>query len=1155
MDPLSITASTIAILELTTACARVTKDYLAGVQNHPKEIATFFEELDNFERVLKQIETLSRRAGDDGKGKNQTNTGSNTPEAGTSQGWSNVGSLPAVRKMIAEGGPLQLCHKKLLAFKTKIDQNSRSRIRRALKWPFDKAEIQAINERLNGLKVDLLTAIGTDSIELLLLQNESRNPKELAGTQEFISKISGWLSPPDPSWNLTSASNQHQIDTGNWLLRSPDFLDWMNTGGSFFWLHGKTGSGKTILTSTVIHSLSDPSLQHTSVIYYYFDFQVREKQLVHPFLKYLIFQLLNHFKLNAKSVLQGLYDSSLSGSRNPTERELIEAIRRVIGLSPAFFLILDALDECLERDKLLDFLGELQSWEQAKISVFATSRREPDIEDSLSTTATHIISLEDNVIDNDILLYINNQLQSKKGLSKWPEDIKAEIRSTLLNGANGMFRWVACQLEAIGRCLNALQLEKTLHSLPKTLDDTYARILDELDEDLVEYVDRILAYLICSFHPIAVQELAEIVPIVAEGDVYYDPRRKFRESRAILHMCKGLVTTSKSSRSIAQPDSGVSLEEIRFAHFSVKEYLVSGRVAPSKTAKFHLEERLAHQVLASLCIRYLHYCHQENYCEKPGFLEIGDNYLDVAAFAPYAASFWSCHLREARLESSSAIYKECLKIFIEPALLQDSIRLRDLGYKQHDVLAPIFGNESPAYPSFEYTIDLKLLPPIYYASILGLDHIVSLLLSEGADPNCGTREGTCLAAAVAGNNYSTVKLLLARGADVDLPVLQAVMDGESCYSKTPLHEAVHRRNKSMVVLLLANKADPNLARWQLDHFNTHDYPKTNTALEEAVNRGERDLVSLLLDAGADPNAIGGDNGRALEFIATCTTDNGIMELLLMAGADPNLTSNASGIQSPLFRSALFGNRKHVDLLVKWGVDLETLDPCIVQNVLLNWITEEKALRFNLQTVIQIRPDMNMDMAIMTAAKFGLIDILKLLLEHGISPDTQEDSGLAVLHAAAITPLCEAEAVQALLEAGANADMEGGYLGSALQAAALSGKSNVVRTLLQKGAPVSQTSGLYGSALMIARTRLSDQQMECPETWQPPRDYPDLIHYGGLSGFFPEDDWGFSRGTRDPALAKSPNDAKYEAEINIAHLPYADYQAIIDLLLSYGATDI
>ncbi len=63
-----------------------------------------------------------------------------------------------------------------------------------------------------------------------------------------------------------------------------------------------------------------------------------------------------------------------------------------------------------------------------------------------------------------------------------------------------MFRWVACQLDFLRKCLNRAMVRLALKNLPLTLYEIYEKGLDRLEPDYWEYVLRIL-YWLHSFEP------------------------------------------------------------------------------------------------------------------------------------------------------------------------------------------------------------------------------------------------------------------------------------------------------------------------------------------------------------------------------------------------------------------------------------------------------------------------------------------------------------------------------------------------------------------------------------------------------------------------------------------------------------------------------
>lgn len=86
-------------------------------------------------------------------------------------------------------------------------------------------------------------------------------------------------------------------------------------------------------------------------------------------------------------------------------------------------------------------------------------------------------------------------------------------------------------------------LRKALRTLPKTLDEIYARILNVIPEEYVEDARRILSCLICTFQPLTIAETAKIVAIVAEGEPYYDIESRLQDPRDILTLCSDSVST------------------------------------------------------------------------------------------------------------------------------------------------------------------------------------------------------------------------------------------------------------------------------------------------------------------------------------------------------------------------------------------------------------------------------------------------------------------------------------------------------------------------------------------------------------------------------------------------------------------------------------
>ena len=102
------------------------------------------------------------------------------------------------------------------------------------------------------------------------------------------------------------------------------------------------------------------------------------------------------------------------------------------------YIVIDALDECVELGGLLQMLHEIQTWEIDHLHILVTSRDLAEIHSSLSSITTETISVQGSVINNDISLYVAERLKADQKLAKWPPDVRMMISRKLNDGARSM---------------------------------------------------------------------------------------------------------------------------------------------------------------------------------------------------------------------------------------------------------------------------------------------------------------------------------------------------------------------------------------------------------------------------------------------------------------------------------------------------------------------------------------------------------------------------------------------------------------------------------------------------------------------------------------------------------------------------------------------
>ena len=106
-------------------------------------------------------------------------------------------------------------------------------------------------------------------------------------------------------------------------------------------------------------------------------------------------------------------------------------------------------------------------------------------------------------------------------------------------------------METLRKCIKPSALRKALASLPKTLDDTYERILCNIDQDHAEDALKVLQWLAFSARPLGTQEVAEATAITLNDSPLFDPNDRLRDHTDILAICSSLITIS--SRPIDLP--------------------------------------------------------------------------------------------------------------------------------------------------------------------------------------------------------------------------------------------------------------------------------------------------------------------------------------------------------------------------------------------------------------------------------------------------------------------------------------------------------------------------------------------------------------------------------------------------------------------------
>ena len=181
-------------------------------------------------------------------------------------------------------------------------------------------------------------------------------------------------------------------------------------------------------------------------------------------------------------------------------------------------------------------------------------------------------------------------------------------------------------------CRSPIQLRKALKGLPKTLDQTYERMLCRIEEEDRHYAMKILQWLAFSARPLLLKEVAEIVTIDINSDPQVDPDRRFADRQEILEICASLIV---------RETRGLNDDKIRLAHFSVKEYLISERIRTGPASEFAIQETPSNRSIAEDCLLYL--LQFGKLVLQKDALSIFGSYHREYPLGIYAAEHWTIH--------------------------------------------------------------------------------------------------------------------------------------------------------------------------------------------------------------------------------------------------------------------------------------------------------------------------------------------------------------------------------------------------------------------------------------------------------------------------------------------------------------------------------
>ncbi|KAF2827744.1 ankyrin [Ophiobolus disseminans] len=745
MDPLSATASVIAILQLS---AKVLA-YLNDVNDASKGQAQCAIEASNIHNLL-------------------TNLRFRLEEGHAHQPWFNE-----VQALAVKNGPLDQFKQALETLHTKMTDGGR--LKNALIWKFKKEEVDAILARMERLKTLIKIALqmdqfkisqaikaNTDSIRTHVSAIQSAVDKvqheQVTASQHIILK---WISSSDYPTQQSDIIKRRQGGTGQWFLDAPEVARWLSKAKATLFCPGIPGAGKTMVAAIAIDFLLN-SAQNSAygVAYVYCNYKSQADQDTVSILAAILKQL-GQGRPSALDSVERLHDKHASRGTRPSLDDTFSALRDVLAQYPYVHIVVDALDECQNetRRQLCTKLLDLQKG--ADVRLMVTSRFVPDVEDAFKPA----LRLEVEASDEDVKQFVVGQIHRLPVCIQRDVALQDLVQKKIVEAVDGMFLLARLHTDSLLDKRKLKEVKLTLANLKKgaaALNSAYSgalqRIEGQLDNDR-KLAKATLSWITFAKRPLTTAEICCALAVESD-ETELDPENK-PDVEDLVSVCAGLVVVDQE------------IAVIRLVHYTTQEYF-------ERTSSYF--NPAAQLLIAKTCLTYLSFSvFESGSCATDKDFE---ERLRQHEFLDYAARYCGEHARCVEAEVADAV----LLFLAHDGLLACATQVLCVpSYKYRK-----YSKNYPAFTGLHWAARFGLCEAakrylriegrdavqtvnaqnsrgeqsLLYAAKHGHYEMTKLLLDKGAEVNAqGGYYGNALHAASAGGHEAIVKLLLDKGAN------------------------------------------------------------------------------------------------------------------------------------------------------------------------------------------------------------------------------------------------------------------------------------------------------------------------------------------------------------------------------------------------------
>jgi hypothetical protein len=422
-----------------------------------------------------------------------------------------------------------------------------------------------------------------------------------------------------------------------WVFRNEQFLSWQHDADmGLLWIKGGPGKGKTMMTIGISERILSASDNPVLVTYFFCQNVDSQLNTVAAILKGLIIRLSSQHG-DLRVLLQSRWDSKaeqFAEDMNVWQTLWDVFLEMLNRCSPRkVYVVIDALDECEDKEDLEDFLGRVvrRGLRQPRVKWLLTSRPLESAKQKLLTGSDQVgLSLELNSehVARGVQAYIAARVLELGRGKDYGHDLSMKLEAKLTLKAEATFLWVSLVCKELEVVPVKMALS-TLGGVPKGLVPLYQRAFQQLNGSReYEACKHILRVLMLAYRPLRVSELGGLTNNTKGEEAV----------RRLIHRCSSFVQSRNNS--------------VEFVHQSARDYLggkdgQSPLDSPSPYGHFELAMSCLSHLNRRLKVNLLDLPNPDSTWPSSNSLADGKAQKLLESLN-YAATFWIQHLEDAQ---------------------------------------------------------------------------------------------------------------------------------------------------------------------------------------------------------------------------------------------------------------------------------------------------------------------------------------------------------------------------------------------------------------------------------------------------------------------------------------------------------------------------